>query len=214
MTRRELFIRLLGLAASGALPVSSLSTAMAGSETQASGQPFSQDWLRETAQRLAQEPYVAPSDARPPWLVAMDYDDYQALNNFRIDHSLWAGGELPFQTRFFHLGLNFHHPVSLYEVVNGLARPLDFSPEMFKYGPRVKDKIPEQVGNLGFAGFRVNARSDWDRDMFSFLGPAISGQSGPASSTVCQREGWRLTPAWSARRSFPPFARSGWSARR
>ncbi len=212
MTRRELFIRLLGLAASGALPVSSLSTAMAGSETQASGQPFSQDWLRETAQRLAQEPYVAPSDARPPWLVAMDYDDYQALNNFRIDHSLWAGGELPFQTRFFHLGLNFHHPVSLYEVVNGLARPIDFSPEMFKYGPRVKDKIPDQVGTLGLAGFRVNARSDWDRDMFSFLGASYFRAVGASKQYGLSARGLAIDTGMERPEEFPAF-RAFWLER-
>jgi glucans biosynthesis protein len=41
---------------------------------------------------------------------------------------------------------------------------------MFDYGARVKDRIPAQVGDLGFAGFRVNSRADWDRDMFAFLG--------------------------------------------
>lgn len=212
MTRRELFIRLLGLAASGALPVSALSTAMAGSNTQIGGQPFSQDGLRETAQRLAQEPYVAPSDARPPWLAAMDYDDYQALNNFRIDHSLWAGGELPFQARFFHLGLYFHHPVSLYEIVNGVARPLDFSPEMFKYGPRVKDKIPEQVGNLGFAGFRVNARSDWDRDMFSFLGASYFRAVGASKQYGLSARGLAIDTGMERPEEFPAF-RTFWLER-
>jgi glucans biosynthesis protein len=212
MTRRELLIRLMGLAASGALPVSALGAALAGSETQASGQPFSQDGLRQTAQRLAQEPYVVPSDARPPWLAAIDYDDYQALNNFRIDHSLWAGGELPFQARFFHLGLYFHHPVSLYEVVNGLARPIDFSPEMFKYGPRVKDKIPEQVGNLGFAGFRVNARSDWDRDMFSFLGASYFRAVGASKQYGLSARGLAIDTGMERPEEFPAF-RAFWLER-
>ena len=113
MKRRDVLTRLLGLAASGALPVSLIRGALAEDDPPVKSQPFSRDGLREIAQRLAQEPYVAPSDARPPWLAAMDYDDYQALNRFRADQGLWAGGELPFQARFFHLGLYFHHPVSL-----------------------------------------------------------------------------------------------------
>lgn len=106
MNRRNFLAQLLGLAACGALPVSRIQAAATGSD----GQPFNQEWLRATAQRLAQEPYLAPADARPPWLAAMDWDDYQALNNFRIDHSLWAGGELPLPGPVLSLGALFSSP--------------------------------------------------------------------------------------------------------
>ena len=149
MRRRDFLTQLLALTACGVLPVLRVHTATAQNGSPADGQPFSPEGLREIAQRLAREPYVPPTDARPSWLAAMDYDDYQALNKFRIDHNLWAGGELPFQAQFFHLGLYFHHPVSLYEVANDIARPITFSPEMFNYGPRVKDQIPAQAGDLG-----------------------------------------------------------------
>lgn len=107
-------MQLLGLAAGGMLPVSLIHAARAEDDAPVKSQPFSQEALRETAQRLAQEPGVALSDARPPWLAALDYDDYQALNHFRAIRSLWAGGELPFQARFFHLGLYFHYPVGAF----------------------------------------------------------------------------------------------------
>lgn len=205
MNRRNFLAQLLGLAACGALPVSRIQAAATGSD----GQPFNQEWLRATAQRLAQEPYLAPADARPPWLAAMDWDDYQALNNFRIDHSLWAGGELPFQARFFHLGLYFHHPVSLYEVANGFARPILFSPEMFKYGPKVKDRIPESAGDLGFAGFRVNTRSDWERDMFSFLGASYFRAVGASKQYGLSARGLAVDTGMDRPEEFPIF-RSFW----
>ena len=211
MIRRHFLTGLLSLAAWG-----TLSARRAGAATDqtvpAETQPFSKEWLRETARRLAQEPYQEPTDARPPWLAAMSWDDYQALNNFRADHSLWAGGELPFQARFFHLGLYFHYPVKLYEVADGAARPIHFSPEMYRYGPRVKAKIPDQVGDLGFAGFRVNSRADWDRDMFSFLGASYFRAVGASKQYGLSARGLAIDTAMERPEEFPSF-RAFWLER-
>ena len=214
MKRRELLLRLLGLAACGALPASFIYAATTDGGSSADGQSFSPEWLRETARRLAREPYIPPTDARPPWLAAMDYDDYQALNNFRAERSLWGGGELPFQARFFHLGLYFHHPVSLYEVADGVARPIHFSSNLYKYGPRVRDRIPESVGDLGFAGFRVNSRADWDRDMFSFLGASYFRAVGASKQYGLSARGVAIDtgmdrPATLATRNVADFENCG-----
>jgi len=216
MIRREFLARLSGLAACGMLSPTRADVAPTedrpSSPSATGGQPFSKDWLRETARRLARDSYVTPTDARPPWLAAMTWDDYQALNNFRIDHSLWAGGALPFQARFFHLGLYFHHPVKIHEVADGLARPITFSPEMFKYGPRVKDRIPAQVGDLGFAGFRINSRADWDRDMFSFLGASYFRAVGASKQYGLSARGLAIDTAMDRPEEFPAF-RSFWLER-
>ena len=202
----------MGLAACGTLPMAWVRTATAEGDATSDSQPFSRDRLQDAARRLALEPYVAPADTRPPWLAAMDYDDYQALNNFRIDHSLWGGGELPFQARFFHLGLYFHYPVHLYEVADGMARPIRFSPELFKYGPRVRDKIPESIGDLGFAGFRVNSRADWDRDMFSFLGASYFRAVGASKQYGLSARGLAIDTGLDHPEEFPAF-RSFWLER-
>lgn len=207
MKRRDVLTRLLGLAGCGMLPVAWLDTTAAQNGSQAEGQPFSADELRQNAQQLAREPYIPLSDARPSWLAAMDYDDYQALNRFRADQSLWAGGELPFQARFFHLGLFFHHPVSLYEVANGIARPIVFSPELFDYAARVKDRIPAQVGDLGFAGFRVNSRADWDRDMFAFLGASYFRAVGASKQYGLSARGLAIDTGMERPEEFPAFRR-------
>ncbi len=213
MIRREFLARLLQLAVYGMLSPSSVRAASTNSEIAAiDGQPFNKDWLRETAAQLAREPYIPLTDTRPPWLAAMTWDDYQALNNFRIDHSLWAGRELPFQARFFHLGLYFHHPVKIYEVADGSARPIIFSPEMFKYGPRVKDRIPAQIGDLGFAGFRINSRADWDRDMFSFLGASYFRAVGASKQYGLSARGLAIDTAMDHPEEFPTF-RSFWLER-
>ena len=212
MTRRELLTRLLQLAACGIPLISTALAADTASPATDEQQPFSPDWLRTQAQRLAQEPYVAPSDARPPWLAGIDWDDYQALNQFRNDHSLWAGGKLPFQARFFHLGLFFHHSVSLYEVVDGRARPIHFSPEQFQYGPRIKGKVPDQVGDLGFAGFRVNSHTDWERDMFSFLGASYFRAVGASKQYGLSARGLAIDTGMDRPEEFPEF-RAFWLQR-
>ncbi|MBK9950793.1 MAG: glucan biosynthesis protein D [Candidatus Competibacteraceae bacterium] len=212
MIRRDFLVGLIQLAALGTLPASVLGATSSTENPQPEAQPFSKDWLRDTARRLASEPYREPADARPPWLAAMTWDDYQALNNFRNDHSLWVGGELPFQARFFHLGLYFHYPVSLYEVAGGTARPIHFSPEMYKYGPRVKDKIPEQIGDLGFAGFRVNSRADWDRDMFSFLGASYFRAVGASKQYGLSARGLAIDTGMERPEEFPAF-RAFWLER-
>ena len=214
MKRRELLTRLLGLAACGMLPAPLVQAAISSSASDrpGDGQPFSSDWLLDTARRLASEPYQAPADARPPWLAAMDYDQYQALNVFRPEHSLWAGGELPFQARFFHLGLYFHHPVSLYEVADGIARPIHFSPDLFQYNPKVKDKVPAQIGDLGFAGFRVNSRADWQRDMFSFLGASYFRAVGASKQYGLSARGLAIDTGMERPEEFPEF-RAFWLER-
>ena len=78
---------------------------------------------------------------------------------------------MPFQTRLFHLGLYFKHPVIIHEVVHGIAHPIPYFKELFQYG--VKLDVPSQVGDLGFAGFRVGVTPDFDADMFAFLGASI-----------------------------------------
>ncbi|RUQ34732.1 MAG: glucan biosynthesis protein D [Candidatus Competibacteraceae bacterium] len=212
MKRRGFLTRLLGLAACGMLPMPLVQAAAADGDSHGEGEPFSWDGLRDTARQLANAPYILPGDARPSWLAAMDYDDYQALNTFRKDHSLWTGGDLPFQARFFHLGLYFHQPVSLYEVANGLARPIPFSTQMFDYGPRVKDKVPAQVGDLGFAGFRVNTRADWDRDMFAFLGASYFRAVGATKQYGLSARGLAIDTAMNHPEEFPAF-RSFWLER-
>lgn len=213
MIRRDFLMWLLRLPALGMLSTATVRAALSNDPAASSNtQIFSKEWLRESARRLALEPFQPPVDTRPPWLAAMDWDDYQSLNNFRIDQSLWAGGELPFQARFFHLGLYFHSPVAIYEVADGNSQPIVFSPNMYKYGPRVKDKIPQQIGNLGFAGFRINSRADWDRDMFSFLGASYFRAVGASKQYGLSARGLAIDTAMERPEEFPIF-RSFWLER-
>ncbi|MDF7275883.1 glucan biosynthesis protein, partial [Escherichia coli] len=114
----------------------------------------------------------------PKPLVTLGWDGYQSIG-YRPDHALWAGQHLPFEAKFFHLGLFFKSAVQMHEVVDGHARLIAYDPAMFDYG---KSGLDHQAlpADLGFAGFRLTTKADPTRDVTAFLGAsyfrAVGGQ--------------------------------------
>ena len=119
MTRRELLLRIIGLAAWSAT-YSLRSFAQGRKDSGAAGRPFSKEWLRAEAKHIALKPYVASPETLPLWLADLDWDDYQSIR-YKPERGLWVSEKLPFQARMFHLGLFFHKPVTIHEVVDGFA---------------------------------------------------------------------------------------------
>src|SRR5262245_39089365 len=110
MIRRELLIRIIGLASWSAIyPLRSF--ALGRKDSGAGDRPFNKEWLRAEAKRLALTPYVAPRETLPLWLADLDWDDYQSIR-YKPERGLWVSEKLPFQVRLFHLGLFFHKPVT------------------------------------------------------------------------------------------------------
>lgn len=208
MTRRELLNRIMMLAAWGALnPLVTFSnSALAANET---ATPFDKEWLRNEALKLSKTPFVPPNAKLPPWITELDWDGYQSIR-FKADKSLWKAENLPFQARLFHLGLFFQHPVTISEVIDGMARPIHYSPDLFDYGPKVK--VPKKPGDLGFAGFRVHAQEDFERDMFSFLGASYFRAVGGTKQYGLSARGLAIDTGMNRVEEFPEF-RSFWLER-
>jgi glucans biosynthesis protein len=209
MTRRELLNRLLALAAYGALNPLWAYVPSATAAGKAKGQPFSKEWLRVEARRLAQKPFVTPDVKLPDWVSNLDWDGYQSIR-FKPERSLWRDQRLPFQVRLFHLGLFFKRPVTISEVVNGLAHPIHFSPDLFEYG--VKLKVPRKSADLGFAGFRVHTKENFDLDMFSFLGASYFRAVGDTKQYGLSARGLAIDTGMDRPEEFPEF-RSFWVER-
>lgn len=209
MTRREVLHHILALAAWGVLnPVLSRSgSALAGDEPD--GVAFNKEWLRTEAKRLAEADYVQPAAKLPAWVTGLDWDGYQSIR-FRDDQALWREEGLPFQAKLFHLGLFFKHPVTIHEVADGLAKPIHYSKDLFDYGKGVK--VPGKVGDLGFAGFRVHAQSDWARDVFSFLGASYFRAVGGSKQYGLSARGLAVDTGLNRPEEFPEF-RSFWLER-
>ncbi|MFN3920520.1 MAG: glucan biosynthesis protein, partial [Methylohalobius sp.] len=195
LTRRSLLKGILALAALGLFP--QYATAK---RTATSGKAFSYDWLKERARNLALHPFVPASEQLPAWLVGIDWDAYQSIR-FRPEHALWREQGLPFQVRLFHLGLFFKHPVHLYEVVEGQARPIPYRAAWFEFGPKIQ--VPPKVPDLGYAGFRVHARPDFERDVFAFLGASYFRAVGESKQYGMSARGLAINTGFDE--EFPEF---------
>lgn len=132
--------------------------------------PFDPSGLRELARGLAAAPYRPPEDHLPAALAGLDYDQHRDIR-FRPEMALWRGRGLDVEAQFFHLGHHFHNSVQLFEVTDGMAREILYTPALFDYGQNdLGADFPE---NLGFAGFRLHAplnRADYLDEVAVFLG--------------------------------------------
>lgn len=155
-----------------ALPPWALAAKAVGLRRLGQPQPFDYAWLKGQARALAKAPYKSHKQVLPGPLESLNWDQYQSIR-YRQDHALWADGNGKFQAKFFHLGLYFHTPVHIYDIVDGKAQQLAYDPAAFDYGRSGLGgkQLPK---DLGFAGFRLNTRKDTDRDFSAFLGRATS----------------------------------------
>lgn len=210
MKRRHFIARLMTVASlsfaitGGAIPWSPVLASQAA-ETKV----FSRDGLREEARKLSMAPYAPAVDALPAWIADLDWDRYQSIG-FKPEKSLWRKEKLLFQVRLFHLGLFFKHPITIHEVVNGRSVPVRYSRDLFNYGPKVQ--APDNPGDLGFAGFRVHAYPDFDRDMFSFLGASYFRAVGGSKQYGLSARGLAVDTGLARPEEFPEF-RSFWIER-
>jgi periplasmic glucans biosynthesis protein len=136
--------------------------------------PFSFDLLKETAKRMAGEPYVGPKRPSPEILAKIDYEAWGKIK-FKMDHALFADGPQRFPVSFFHLGMFFAKAVEMNVVANGEAREIIYDQSYFEMpDDSVAKQLPE---GAGFAGLRVqearDGKLDWTKnDWVAFLGAA------------------------------------------
>lgn len=209
MTRRELIQRIFALAAWGAIAPLFTESSAARAGDRSESVPFSKEWLRAEARKLAEASFVPAPTNLPAWISGLDWDAYQSIR-FKDDHTLWKDDGLAFKAKLFHLGLYFKHPVSMHEVVDGRARPIHYSKDLFEYGKNVN--VPAKVTDLGFAGFRVMAQPDWDRDVFSFLGASYFRAVGGTKQFGLSARGLAIDTGMTRPEEFPEF-RSFWLER-
>jgi glucans biosynthesis protein len=166
-------------------------------------QPFDYARLKGRARALAAAAYVEPDRKLPPALAALDWDQYQSIR-YRKDHALWAGDDTRFLAQFFHLGLYFKRPVRMHEVADGQSREIHYDPAMFDRAASGLDgkPLPE---DLGFAGFRLNRRSDPDRDFAAFLGASYFRAVGVEGQYGQSARGLAIDCALPSGEEFPDF---------
>jgi glucans biosynthesis protein len=164
------------LKAAGALALTSTALEAAKAEDMKLGpaRPFSFDLLRETAKRMAGEPYAGPKRPSPEILAKIDYEAWGQIK-FKMDDALFANGPQRFPVSFFHLGMFFAKAVEMNVVTDGEAREIIYDQSYFDMpDDSIAKQLPE---GAGFAGLRIQeARDgtlDWKKnDWVAFLGAA------------------------------------------
>ena len=165
--------------------------------------PFDFAYLKGRARTMAERPYQAPDRTVPTEIKALNWDQFQAIR-YRDDHALWKAEGLPFQIKFFHLGLYFDSPVRIYELQDGNAQELAYDPELFDYGKSGLhgEHLPK---TLGFAGFRVNFHSDLTRDVTAFLGASYFRAVGGEWQYGISARGLAIDCGQATPEEFPRF---------
>ncbi|MFQ6370490.1 glucan biosynthesis protein [Shewanella sp. YIC-542] len=166
-------------------------------------EPFSYAWLKGHARHQASQPYVSHKGELPDSLKHLDWDDYQQLH-FKKKAALWRNDDTRFRAELFHLGLYFDTPIKIYELQQGDAIPVKYSSAMFDYG---KSKVNGKAlpKDLGFAGFRMQYHTDWERDVIAFLGASYFRAVGQEMQYGLSARGLAVDTATDHPEEFPMF---------
>ncbi|MCP5412740.1 MAG: glucan biosynthesis protein [Alphaproteobacteria bacterium] len=97
---------------------------------------------------------------------------------------------------------------TIHTVEDGQARQILYGAGYFDYGD--SGLKPSQLGDLGFAGFRVLDSQSAPTDWLAFQGASYFRSSGQDGQYGASARVSASAPAAPRRRSFPASASSGW----
>jgi periplasmic glucans biosynthesis protein len=200
MRRRDILLQAAGLplvAAFGGAALGEESTSFDGAT------------VRNLAREAAKRPWQAPDTSLPDELKNLDYQDYRAIR-FDPGHALWRGQGLRFTAEFFHRGYLYRDAVRIYEVANGRANLIRYSPDLFTFG-----KVKPPNADIGFAGFRLHyplSRPDYFDEICAFLGASYFRAVAKGQGYGLSARGLAIKTADPAGEEFPLF-RSFWLER-
>lgn len=194
------------LRATAVLPLLAAAPAPNGpapARTDDTGTPFDAGTVRNLARQMAQQPYKAPDSTLPDALKNLDYSAYRSIR-FDPGHALWRGQDgVKFTAEFFHRGFLYKDRVDIYEVANGRAQPVHYTPSLFIF-----DKVAPPSGDLGFAGFRLHYplnRGDYLDEVCAFLGASYFRAVAKGQGYGLSARGLSIKTAEASGEEFPLF---------
>jgi glucans biosynthesis protein len=168
---------------------------------------FDFDRLTEDMRVLSLTEAAAPTVSG--FFTDFDYDDYKSVQ-FRPEQARWAGPDAGVHLHAFHLGWLFVEPVTLFEIVDGMATPMVFTTDDFQYFDRVRDRVPPHEPLPGVAGFRLNAplnRADLFDEVIAFLGASYFRALGRDTGYGLSARGLAINSGLGMPEEFPRFSR-------
>ena len=172
--------------------------------------PFDGNAVRGMARDLAARPFRAPDSDLPRELADLTYDKYRDIR-FNPQRAWWRDGGLPFQMQLFHRGFLYKQRVEMYEVAEGRAQRILYSPDLFNF----QNLEPPKPADLGFAGFRLHApinRPDYFDEVCAFLGASYFRAVAKDLIYGLSARGLALKTAEPSGEEFP-FFRAFWVER-
>ncbi|MHC1766955.1 MAG: glucan biosynthesis protein [Verrucomicrobiia bacterium] len=161
---------------------------------------FGFDHVRAEARRRASRSFEPVAHEVPQALMDLSYPQYHSIE-FKPQHALWAGQELPFKLQFFLPGSAHKQTVVLHEVRDGEPRRIPFAREAFSFGTNRLD-LPK---DLDYAGFRIlHTRGDFG-EVASFLGASYFRMIGRGQAFGASSRGLALNTASLGHEEFPVF---------
>ncbi|MGO9683565.1 MAG: glucan biosynthesis protein [Beijerinckiaceae bacterium] len=176
----------------------------------AAPEAFSFDRLKQTAARMAREPYVGPARPAPDIVAKIDYEAWGKIK-FEINPALFANGPGRFPVSFFHLGMFFRKAVEMHVVSAGRSRQIIYDLDMFEMP--VDSPARQLPKGAGFAGLRVqearDAKLDWHKnDWVAFLGADYFRAIGELHQYGCSSRAIALDVAVAGKaEEFPDFTK-------
>ncbi|MBS0248119.1 MAG: glucan biosynthesis protein G [Proteobacteria bacterium] len=209
MNRRQFLATsaIVSVAAVGPLPRASIGAPQPAATTSVPRRPpvpFDPANVRQMAKELAQKPFQAPDQKLPGNLKELNYDEYRKIR-FKPDRAIWRGENLPFQLQLFHRGFFYSNRVDLFEVVDGKASAIVYSPDLFTFDDI---KAPDPGNDLGFAGFRIHApinRPDYYDEVGVFLGASYFRAVAKGETYGISARGLAINTADPKGEEFPAF---------
>jgi periplasmic glucans biosynthesis protein len=165
--------------------------------------PFDAATVRNLARDLAQRAWQAPDATLPDELKNLDYQQYRSIR-FDPGHALWQGQGLRFTAEFFHRGFLYQDAVRIFEVADGRARLIRYSPDLFSFG-----KVQPPTADIGFAGFRLHYplnRADYFDEVCAFLGASYFRALAKGQSYGLSARGLAIKTADASGEEFPLFS--------
>ncbi|CAI3923336.1 glucan biosynthesis protein [Commensalibacter communis] len=171
------------------------------------GKPFDQTTVRQLARDMAKTSYKAPSDKLPDAIDKLDFDGFRSID-FKPESALWHGSNLNFEVQFFPRGFLYRPRIDIYEVVDGISKPVPYNADMFNYkNPKLRVE-----DNLGFSGFKLMTRLN-QKDVFEefavFLGASYFRAVSKGQQYGLSARGFAKGTADPQGEEFPLF-RSFW----
>lgn len=172
------------------------------------GQEFSFDLLTEWMRERSAQSYEPPANQLPEIIADLTYDDYRHIQ-FRAQQARWREEGSQFHVHAFHPGWLYPELVDIFEVEEGVARPMGFTTDDFQYYGHLADIFAEGEALPGVVGFRLNNplnRLGVFDELIAFVGASYFRALGRGNFYGLSARGLAINTGIGSSEEFPRFS--------